>query len=470
MTLDRDRLARIILAGINDIREWSLGDAEKARTKGYPREFAAGPVDDFGTIFVDLALEASTGELICHEVNGPNAIGSDALTGNSDTRAENEARQAVRRARELGDLAADGTFTRKVVAVQAHQHWPQFRTGGEFYPRCARFADHLERLLDGPQVECLAGCEDFTDAPVTVVMGDVPTMAGQMRFDSATRRFYFRDRPVIFIGNPNVLSDMIRLGTLDRSVRDTGNPGLRVVHAWRFAGLTHDKARQQELFEDTGVRPLRHFSANSVPETLEKAKAMLADGPVVIKPSNTSGGVGVTVLTQGMAEGEIAARIDALLEACRRKYGDGGEAMAMPIRGFEFVQSTGYPMSDGGGHIWDLRFGVEFEPGKAFVYPVTLRLAPKPFDPATFQDDRDQWISNVTGRVETFLKSGMDDDVLAAVGMTEELMERAMLASATWTCKAWDAMARDGGRTGSVFEDSRDTAEKPFYQGEKFAD
>ena len=42
---------RSILAGLNDIEEWRLGDAALARAKGYPREFPAVVLDDWGLLF-----------------------------------------------------------------------------------------------------------------------------------------------------------------------------------------------------------------------------------------------------------------------------------------------------------------------------------------------------------------------------------------------------------------------------------
>ena len=107
---------------------------------------------NWGIVFVDITLDAATGEIVCHEVNGANAVGSDALTGDSVLRAENEAQQAVRRARELGYLAADGSFSRQVVTLHGHQHWQFFRTGGEFYPRVASFADCLAEKLPGTAI------------------------------------------------------------------------------------------------------------------------------------------------------------------------------------------------------------------------------------------------------------------------------------------------------------------------------
>lgn len=469
MTVDRDRLARIILAGSsNDIQEWRLGDPALAAAKGYPREYPAPVVDDFGILFIDITLDAATGGIVCHEVNGPNAVGSDAITGDSRLRAENEARQAVRRAREMGYLTREGGFDQQVVAVHAHQHWPFFRTGGEFYPRVAAFADALEGLLPGQPVECYAAADELGNEAVAVVMGDVPSIGAHLGVDAQTGRFTYRGRPVVFIGNPNLLPELIRTGKLAREDRTPANPALRVLHAWRFAELIHDKGRQQEFFDLTAIRPLRHFSADTFDEAVGKCRAMLDHGPVVIKPSDTSGGAGVNVVVPGMDEAELRARFETLLADCRAKYGDNTDAMVFPIRGFEFVRSTGFPMEDG-EHLWDLRIAVLFEPGKAQCYPVTLRLTPEAFDPASFHTDKRQWISNVSGRRETLLKSGMDDAVLAAVGLSDEVIEQAMQSCVKWTQKAWDTLARDGGISGTVFEDSRESADSPFYRGEKFA-
>lgn len=439
MTLDRDRLARIIAAGSGDIEEWRLGDASLAARKGYPRTFETPPIDDYGIVFIDITLDACSGDLVCHEVNGPNAAGSDALTGDSGSRAANEAEQAVRRAHEAGFLRADGSVAHPFATVHAHQHWAFFRTGGEFYPRVARFADALEALLPAASITCRAAHEAPGNEDITVFMGDVPTIGAGLSYDEGAATFYRAGRPVVFLGNPNILSDMIRTGSLDRAARSSANPAMRVLHAWRFAGLIHDKGRQQDLLRGTGIRPLRHFVAGTADEAVNESLRMLDHGPFVLKPSDTSGGTGVTVLVPGMDRATIAERIDGLLEACRRKYADNAERMVFPLRGFEFVRSTGFPL-EGGERLWDLRIAVQFEPERAEAYPVTLRLTPRAFDPATFHDDRDQWVSNVGGRKETLLRSGMDDAVLEAVGLTPVRMDEALSACLRWTEKAWTAM------------------------------
>lgn len=464
MNLARHRFIRNIFSGINDIEEWRLGDAALAAAKGYPREFPADLIDDCGIIFADLVLDSATGMLACHEVNGPNAVGSDALTGDSRLRAANEARQAVRRAREMGYLRADGTLETPVATVHAHQHWKFFRTGGEFYPRVDLFAQEMEALLPGNALSTHAATDPLGDETLAVVMGDVPSIAAHIEINPATQRFEYRGRPLVFMGNPNLLSELARTGKLRRDGRRAVDADLRILHAWRLAGTFHDKGLQQRLLSGTGIRPLRHFSAHSREEALAMTRDMLASGPVVLKPSDTSGGTGVHVVVPEMSDEAIAGRLDALLADCLAKYGENVEATIYPLGGFEFVRSTGYPMADG-EHLWDLRFAVLFEPGRALAFPVSLRFAPQPFDPATFHLDRGQWISNVSGRRETLLKSGMDDDVLQMVGMTDERMEEAMQACVRWTAKAWDHSVRDGG---AVYEDACEERDESFYPVEKF--
>lgn len=457
---------RTILARLNDIEEWRLGNPALAAAKGYPRVYPAEIIDDWGLVFLDIAVEAGTGEITCHEVNGPNAVGSDALTGDSILRAENEATQATRRARDMGFLGADG-LRRPVVTVHAHQHWKFFRTGGEFFPRVDQFADALRRFMPGNDVRLREAGETPGEEDVSVVFGEVPRVALSLNVNPQTKRFEYEGRPVIFAGNPNLLAEMMRLGKLRRGYSADVGPALRVFHAGRLAPIIHDKVLQQRLLRGTGIRPQRNFEAETLEDALIKTREMLRHGPVVVKPNGTSGGAGVHVVVPGMSDAQVRQRFESLFGDCRTKYGTNVEGMIFPLRGFEFVPSTGYPM-EGGGHLWDLRIAVMFEPGKAFAYPVTLRLTPKAFDPATFHDDRDQWISNVSGRQSTHLKSGMDDDTLAKVGLTPEKMDIAFNASVMWTLKAWDYSVRNGGHKDTVYEDACEEKDGNFYPWQKF--
>jgi len=466
MTQHDLRLLRIVFSGLNDIEEWKLGDADRARAKGYPRAHAADALDDFGIVFVDMTLDARTGRPICHEVNGPNGVGSDALTGESSLRADNEARQAVRRAREMGLLDGDGRVLQPVVTIHAHQHWRAFRTGGEFYPRVRQFADRLEASLPGNELCLRGGGEALGAERIAAVVGDVPAVAADLDIDHGRRRLQYQGRPVIFAGNPNLVPELVRLGRLRWDDRRTLDVDARVFHAWRLVHVFHDKALQQRLLEGTGIAPLRHFEAWTIDETLRRAKAMLAGGAVVLKPNGASGGAGVHVVVPGMRDEEIVARIAAVVTDCVDKYGDNAEAVLFPIRGFEFVSSTPYPMADG-GHLWDLRIAVLFAPGVAQVFPISIRVAPAPFDEATFHLDRDQWVSNVSGREGTLLASGMDDAALTAVGMTPDKLDDVFEACVEWTRAAWLASVRDAALAES-YEDGCERADPAFYPRHKF--
>jgi hypothetical protein len=468
MTPVQHQLVRILLAGFGDIEEWRLGDPALAAAKGYPREYPAEVIDDEGIVFVDIVREARTGRLVCHEVNGPNAVGSDALTGDSTLRAASEVRQTVRRARDSGCLDAAGRINTPVATVHAHQHWKAFRTGGEFYPRVDQFADLLAAALPGNSL-CRRGAADpLGSEQVAVVMGDVPGVAAHLNVDPDTRRFEYRGRPVIFAGNPNLLPELVRTRKLPPEELRAASVDLRPFHAWRLMHVVHDKALQQQLLRGTGIQPLRHFAAPSAEVALGRCRELLDHGPVVLKPNAASGGTGVHVVAPGMTDREIRARIDAVIADCVAKYGENAESTAFPVRGFEFVRSTGYPLPDG-EHLWDLRIAVLFEPGRAQVFPVSLRLAPQPFDEHTFHRDRDQWVSNVSGRRNTLLKSGMDDEALAAVGLTEERLEEAFRACLRWTLKAWDGSIRDGGGRSPVYEDECEARDPQFYPWHKFS-
>jgi hypothetical protein len=96
-----------------------------------------------------------------------------------------------------------------------------------------------------------------------------------------------------------------------------------------------------------------------------------------------------------------------------------------------------------------------------------MRLAPKPFDPVSFAHDRDQWVSNVSGRQVTLLKSGMDDAALTAVGMTPDRVDTLLGACVTWTINAWDASARGDEGLGA-YEDDREALDPDFYPRERW--
>lgn len=453
-----DRLLRMLCSGLsNDIEEWRLADPARAAAAGLPRAFATPAIDGRGIVFIDLVLDAHSGEPMCHEVNGPNAVGSDALVGDSDARAENEARQAVERARATGLIAASGAVRTPFVTLHAHQHWRSFRTGGEFYPRVGRFADHLEALLPGATIRLASPADPDAAADVTAVAGDVPAVARDL--EVVDGRLRWRGRPVAFVGNPNLVAELVRTRKI-RGLADLDDVARRAFHAWRLVGLIHDKGAQQRLLAGTGIRPLACFEAGDRAAALRATRELLARGPVVLKPNGGSGGAGVHVVVPAMDDAAIAERIERVLADCLAKYGENAEASAFPIRGFEFVESTGYPMGDG-GHLWDLRIAVLFEPGRAVAYPVSIRLAPEPFDRATFHLGRDQWISNVSGRQQTLLLGGFDPAALAAVGVTPAILERMMAACVRWTEKAWDGAARDP--SGETDEDVAERESPGFY-------
>ena len=373
MISPRHRMLRIALASLNDIEEWRLGDESLARAKGYPREYPADVIDDWGIVFVDLVLDAATGRPVCHEVNGPNAVGSDALTGDSHRRAASEARQALRRARERGYLGADGRLARPSSPCT------RTSTGRRSGPAASSSLEWTTSPSGCRSVWAAATCA--CAAPAS------PSATRRLPSCWATCRRWPRTSASMpptgwSIGAGPSSSSAIRTCCPSSCGRARWPPStraldLRVFHAWRLVRLILDKGRQQDLLEGTGVERLPYFEARTADEARARARSFLARGPVVLKPNGASGGAGVHVVVPGMSDAEIAARVDAVLADCVAKYGDNAEATAFPVRGFQFVRSTGYPMPDG-DHLWDLRIAVEFSPGRAEVYPVSMRIAPRP--------------------------------------------------------------------------------------------
>ncbi len=439
------KMIRAILARYGDIEEWRLGDASRAAAKNYPRAYDGAPIDDYGIVFVDIAVEEATGELICYEVNGPNGIGSDALTGDSFARAENESLQTLQRLRDFGHLRSDGRLDTSVVTLHAHTNWGLTRSLGEFYPRVLSFADILREKLLGNAMELRTGEEEPGEEKISVVSGEVRAVAKKLHVDAATGRFTYCGRPVVFAGNPNLLSELVRTKKLERDGAGYARADLRVFHAWRLASLIHNRTLQQELLSGTGIKPIACVEATSLDGALAVAKKMLSKGAVVLKPNGCSGGTGVHVAAPGMSDAEIRARLQAVLGDCTAKYGENADAQILPIRCFPFVQPTLFPMDDG-GHAWDLRIAVMFEPGRLFAYPVSMRIAPIPFDAGSFHRERGQWVTNVSGKKSpdapraATLISGLDDDALRAAGLSEEKLEKVLAAAAAWTRKAWAAM------------------------------
>ena len=463
MDPNRHDLTRIIFDALGHIDEWKLGDSDVAAAKGYPREYSFDVIDDYGMVFVDVVLDAETRQPICHEVNGPNGVGSDALTGESSDRARNEAHQVMRRLQERGYLKG-ARLDRPVVTIHAHQHWKAFRTGFEFYTRADDFATILADLLPGNLVNRRGANEPLGDEDLSVIIGDVPSVAAGIEVDLQTGQFSYKGRPVTFLGNPNLMPELIRIGQIPADRKWSEVVDLRVFHAWRLTRDIHNKSYQQKLFAGTGIRPMRNFEARSPEEALSLSCEHLTHGPVVLKPNGTSGGTGVHVVVPSMTKSEVRKKIDAVVEDCLAKYGTNADSALFPLRGFEFVRSTGYPMASG-EHLWDLRIGVLFEPGMIRTFPVSIRVTPLPFDPDTFHLDRDQWVSNVSGRTSYCLLSGMDDKVLASIGMTPELLDTVFQASAKWTAKAWDMDVRGQ----NVYEDACEQDDPDFYPYNKFA-
>lgn len=258
-------------------------------------------------------------------------------------------------------------------------------------------------------------------------------------------RLFYKARPVISAGNTNILPALVRNGTIDRLgpeyLVDTS-----VFHDGPLAPLIHDKGVQQDLAIGTGISPMRWRENQSSDELIETILDFLRDGlPVVVKPNAASGGAGIELFGPGTAVDTIRVTIERMLGEVGAKYGAHSEKSVWPVRVFEFVESTPYPVGTF-GHLWDMRVACLIRPGEVEITFCGLRVCPEPFSPGHYT--RASSCSNTSGRRPSIerIRSPLADkgtltDHLRAAGFDEALFFKAVDASAKWCDAAWNRYA-----------------------------
>jgi hypothetical protein len=441
----------------NDILEVRFARPERAAELGFPKSYPAPLSDGFGTLALDLTINDETGELVCHEMNGSNYQGIVALTGVSDDRCRNEVAQTLRYARRRGFVNRGSKVLEPMTVLFAHQPSAQMRTGSEFYERVVVFRHLLEAAVPGAKIASRRAGRRLGNEDIAIVWGDVRAVVTQLSIQKG--RFYYNGRPVVMAAYPFILAEAVRQGNLPAEILHAsalaGVVDVDIFHGGRMLALCWQKGVQQDLLNGTGITPLPYFEACSEDAAVERTVRALSAGAVVLKPNATSGGVGVELIAPGMGTVEIRDTISRMRAACLRKYGGNADTVLYPVRGFRFVRSRGFALDDG-LHAWDLRVAVMVWSGSLQVGPLTIRLAPVPFDPATFYRDRDQWVSNCSGRDTLFVRSPFDRMAMAA-GLDEDMLYRMCDAVSRFALRAIDWSWKQGvGKTGT-HEDRCDT-------------
>ena len=274
-----------------------------------------------------------------------------------------------------------------VVAILSHPenlvHVP------EFYCRAETFG---QRLSEHGQIRLRASEEKLGGEDVTVVCGEISKIAPLI--EVRNRVMFYRNRPVVFATNPNLLPELVRLGKIGRE-----GSGYKVDDACFHEGpctpIVHDKGLQQTLAEGTEITPLVCREVYNREGWLEAIGWFRNEQMACVAKMNSgSGGAGIDIVTPDMSEEECVATLDSISDSSRKKYGSKADTTAFPVRIFEFAQARPYVI-DGKPHLWDLRLQCLVSPGQVDIRPCVVRLCPEPFDGSFSWNS---CVSNLTGR------------------------------------------------------------------------
>jgi hypothetical protein len=166
---------------------------------------------------------------------------------------------------------------------------------------------------------------------------------------------------------------------------------------------------------------------------------MQALGLSVVKMNAGSGGAGVEFFGPTCGTEQVEPGLARLIATAGHKYGNQIDRSVWPLRVFEFVESTGYPLADG-PHLWDMRIVGLIRPGAVDLTFCGIRICPEPFVAGCFE--KGAVLSNVTGRRpdlsttrSPLVEFGKPTEHLRAGGVDEQVLERIIDASAKW-CEA----------------------------------
>ncbi|TPQ50984.1 hypothetical protein C2U72_10645 [Prosthecomicrobium hirschii] len=380
--------------------------------------------DGFGIVVLDLILNKN-GNLNLIEANGSNAAGSSFGSRDGDlARAMHQAEAARERIKKV---------ERGVVLIAYAAG-----TGAmpEIITRAALVRDVISPIRSCYLADTLVG---LVDSAITVVADTVEKIADHIGVYNGALRF--AGVPVVSAGNVNLLPELVRRGVVAREgasyAVDTS-----VFHDGPLVSLIHDKGAQQDIAAGTGIVPLRWRECNDMASCAKAVAEMQALGlACVAKMNGGSGGAGIEFFGPTYTSEEVAQGLARVIEAASSKYGDNIGRSVWPLRLFEFVESTGYPLADG-DHLWDMRIVCLIRPGVIDLTFSSIRVCPEPFIAGHFE--KGTVLSNVTGRrpdlsttLSPLVEFGTPTEHLRAGGVDEEILERIIDASAKWCEAAW---------------------------------
>jgi hypothetical protein len=378
---------------------------------GHHLQFAAPEINAPSFFLLDVTI--SDGKVRLIESNGSNGALSSTIKAGDATRAKHMAYA----------FATKPRAARQVVTLLSHQ--AGFLHLGEFFVRAELFTAELSRN----NCTRLRGVgEMLGEEEVTVVCGSTAEIAAELRKEG--ERLFYKDRPVAFASNPNVLPELVRRGTI-RFNDGRHNIDLRIFHEGGSTPVVHDKGLQQELARGTGIEPLAWRLVENRAGWKDAIEWFQNQNiPCVAKMHAGSGGTGIELITPGMTAEECEDVLDLLISSACKTYGTLAPQTIYPITLFEFAQADPV-IVDGSPHLWDLRVMALAYPGRVECFACVGRLCPAPFDGSW---KRDTWVSNLTGRdgnqAELFLRSPTE------LGLSGTDLNRILESCARWTVAA----------------------------------
>lgn len=405
--------------------------SQAGRPKERSRFYRAKNIDGHAICSIDLALDIH-GNWRVIEVNGSNGGLSSLGDPHGDQRrAEHQLEAASQRLAKADRGAVLIAYSADSIILS------------EIMARAHLIHDQIGRT---------AACEIGNaaldaDTPFVVVVDTVEQIAEQVTLRDGA--LFYRDRPVVSVGNTNLLPALVRSGVLKRDGNDYDLADMSVFHDGPLAPIVHDKGAQQDIAKGTGLDPVQWQNCWTAGDVVRAVRSFGDRGLAsVIKPNATSGGTGIEFFGPDSDETAIRGTLSRLLKAVRAKYGVGVAKSLWPIRMFEFVESTRYPFG-GAGHLWDLRVTCLVSPGEVEMTLSGIRVCPEPFTPGRYT--RATTCSNTTGRVPSLDRlfspladAGAPTAVLAAAGIDAESFQHLLDGCAAWCEAAWQFAADQG--------------------------
>lgn len=382
--------------------------------------------DGYSIFLLDVTV-TKDGTFHLIEANGSNAALSSSVLSKDDRRALHMYHSFMNKKKPLG----------RVSAILAYQ--PGILHLAEFFGRAGIFA---QRISEHHSTSLCNVEENLGEEEVSIVCGSITDLAKHI-----TRKgglLHYKDRPIVFGTNPNILPELARMGTIQQK-QDWYDIDTSFYHDGKCTPLVHDKGLQQDIAKNTGITPLAYELAYSESECLEVISHFHQRNRVAVGKMNAgSGGAGIEFFPPTLSKQEIEGRLKALFDSVIKKYGANSTATMFPIRFFEFAQSSFYDLY-GEGHLWDLRIQCLVFPNYTEVTPCVIRLCPKAFNEKTY--DRDGVVSNLTGRdpanLGRFMRSpaamrrSQPCSVLDAVGVDKAKLNFIVTNCAKWCESAW---------------------------------